>query len=47
MELYDPRKWVSDPYGLIGMVQSINPAWAMEGFDPVLGGLASQCVIIL
>ncbi|KAF6165022.1 hypothetical protein GIB67_010878 [Kingdonia uniflora] len=26
--LYGPGIWVSDPYGLTGKVQSVNPAWA-------------------
>ncbi|KAM0941025.1 Photosystem II CP47 reaction center protein [Dioscorea sansibarensis] len=41
--LYGPGIWVSDPYGLTGKVQSINPAWGVEGSDPfVLGGIASH-----
>ncbi|KAL4394146.1 hypothetical protein AHAS_Ahas02G0122800 [Arachis hypogaea] len=41
--LYGPGIWVSDPYGLTGRVQSVNPAWGVEGFDPfVLGGIASH-----
>ncbi|KAG6738526.1 hypothetical protein POTOM_058146 [Populus tomentosa] len=41
--LYGPGIWVSDPYGLIGKVQSVNPAWGVEGFDPfVPGGIASH-----
>ncbi|KAL4306300.1 hypothetical protein AHAS_Ahas16G0164500 [Arachis hypogaea] len=41
--LYGPRIWVSDPYGLTGRVQSVNPAWGVEGFDPfVPGGIASH-----
>ncbi|KAM0931964.1 Photosystem II CP47 reaction center protein [Dioscorea sansibarensis] len=41
--LYGPGIWVSDPYGLTGKVQSINPAWGVEGFDPfVPGGIASH-----
>ena len=40
--LYGPGIWVSDPYGLTGKVQSVEPVWGMEGFDPfVLGGIAS------
>ncbi|KAL8157154.1 hypothetical protein AgCh_002021 [Apium graveolens] len=35
--------WVSDPYGLTGKVQSVNPAWGVEGFDPFIpGGIASH-----
>ncbi|PHT34497.1 Photosystem II CP47 reaction center protein [Capsicum baccatum] len=41
--LYGPGIWVSDPYGLMGKVQPVNPAWGVEGFDPfVLGGIASH-----
>ena len=25
---------MSDPYGLIGEVESVNPAWDVKGFDP-------------
>ncbi|XP_042505363.1 uncharacterized protein LOC122081978 [Macadamia integrifolia] len=38
-----PQAAVSDPCGLTGKVQPVNPAWGMEGFDPfVLGGIASH-----
>ncbi|MCD7460981.1 hypothetical protein HAX54_044948 [Datura stramonium] len=41
--LYGPGIWVSDPYGLMGKVQPVNPAWGVEGFDPfVPGGIASH-----
>ncbi|WMV57573.1 hypothetical protein MTR67_050958 [Solanum verrucosum] len=30
--LYGPEIWVSDPYGLTGKVQPVNPAWGVEGF---------------
>lgn len=41
--LYGPGIWVSDPYGLTGRVQAVNPAWGVEGFDPfVPGGIASS-----
>ncbi|KAM0023512.1 putative photosystem antenna protein [Helianthus debilis subsp. tardiflorus] len=41
--LYGPGIWVSDPYGLTGKVQSVNPSWGVEGFDPfVSGGIASH-----
>ncbi|KAL0903038.1 hypothetical protein M5K25_028276 [Dendrobium thyrsiflorum] len=30
--LYGPGIWVSDPYGLTGKVQSVNPAWGAEAF---------------
>ncbi|XXG73057.1 hypothetical protein AAC387_Pa07g2038 [Persea americana] len=44
--LYGPGIWVSDPYGLTGKVQSVNPAWAAEGFDPfVPGGIASHHIV--
>ncbi|PHT94654.1 Photosystem II CP47 reaction center protein [Capsicum annuum] len=40
---YGPGIWVSDPYGLMGKVQPVNPAWGVEGFDPfVPGGIASH-----
>ncbi|CAN1354198.1 Photosystem II CP47 reaction center protein [Linum perenne] len=32
--LYGPGIWVSDPYGLTGKVEAVNPAWGVEGFDP-------------
>ncbi|KAI3668656.1 hypothetical protein L1987_88335 [Smallanthus sonchifolius] len=28
--LYGPGIWVSDPYGLTGKVQSVNPSWGVE-----------------
>ncbi|KAF3663428.1 Photosystem II CP47 reaction center protein [Capsicum annuum] len=41
--LYGPGIWVSDPYGLMGKVKPVNPAWGMEGFNPfVPGGIASH-----
>jgi photosystem II CP47 chlorophyll apoprotein len=41
--LYGPSIWVSDPYGLTGKLQAVNPAWGAEGFDPfILGGIASH-----
>ena len=41
--LYGPGIWVSDPYGLTGRVQAVNPAWGVSGFDPfVPGGIASH-----
>ncbi|KAJ3673517.1 hypothetical protein LUZ61_022096 [Rhynchospora tenuis] len=41
--LYGPGIWVSDPYGLTGKVQAVNPAWGVDGFDPfVPGGIASH-----
>ncbi|KAI5677285.1 hypothetical protein M9H77_08235 [Catharanthus roseus] len=41
--LYGLGILVSDPYGLIGKVQPVNPAWGVEGFDPfVPGGIASH-----
>ncbi|CAN6455192.1 unnamed protein product [Victoria cruziana] len=32
--LYGPGIWVSDPCGLTGKVQPVNPLWGAEGFDP-------------
>ncbi|KAL0427618.1 UNVERIFIED_CONTAM: Photosystem II CP47 reaction center protein, partial [Sesamum latifolium] len=41
--LYGPGIWVSDPYGLTGKVQPVNPSWSVEGFDPfVPGGITSH-----
>ncbi|PIN26955.1 hypothetical protein CDL12_00277 [Handroanthus impetiginosus] len=41
--LYSLGIWVSDPYGLTGKVQPVNPSWGVEGFDPfVPGGIASH-----
>ncbi|KAL8227396.1 hypothetical protein R6Q59_000137, partial [Mikania micrantha] len=41
--LYGPGIWVSDPYGLTGKVQSVNPSWGVERFDPfVPRGIASH-----
>jgi len=35
--------WVSDPYGLTGRVQAVNPPCGVEGFDPFgPGGIASH-----
>jgi photosystem II CP47 chlorophyll apoprotein len=34
---------VSDPYGLIGKIQPVDPTWGVKGFDPfVLRGIASH-----
>ncbi|KAK4375022.1 hypothetical protein RND71_005699 [Anisodus tanguticus] len=42
-DLYGPEIWVSDPYGLTGKVQPVNPVWGVEGFDPfVPRGIASH-----
>ncbi|PHT28656.1 Photosystem II CP47 reaction center protein [Capsicum baccatum] len=41
--LYGPGIGVSNPYGLTGKVQPINPVWGVEGFDPfVPRGIASH-----
>ncbi|KAH0781094.1 hypothetical protein KY290_000692 [Solanum tuberosum] len=41
--LYGPGIWVSNPYGLTGKVQPVNPTWGVEGFDPfVPRGIASH-----
>lgn len=41
--LYGTEIWVSDPYGLIGRVQAVSPAWGVEGFDSfVLSIIASH-----
>ncbi|TYH83309.1 hypothetical protein ES332_D02G124000v1 [Gossypium tomentosum] len=41
--LYGPGIWVSDPYGLTGKVQPVNPVWGVEGFDHfVPRGIASH-----
>ncbi|KAH0773806.1 hypothetical protein KY290_010943 [Solanum tuberosum] len=45
--LYGPGILVSDPYGLTGKVQLVNPAWGVEGFDPfVLGGITSHHIAV-
>ncbi|KAL1333895.1 hypothetical protein AAHE18_11G136800 [Arachis hypogaea] len=44
--LYGPGIWVSDPYGLTGRVQSVNPAWGVEGFDPFVPGGNSPLIIL-
>ncbi|XLU77025.1 hypothetical protein S245_000446, partial [Arachis hypogaea] len=45
--LYGPGIWVSDPYGLIGRVQSVNSAWGVEGSDPfVPGEIASHHIAV-
>ncbi|CAH1423178.1 unnamed protein product [Lactuca virosa] len=42
-----PRIWVSDPYGLTGKVQAVNPSWGVEGFDPfVPGGITSHHIAV-
>ncbi|MBA0637046.1 hypothetical protein Godav_029569, partial [Gossypium davidsonii] len=44
--LYGPGIWVSDPYGLTGKVQPVNPACGVEGFDPfVPGGIGSHHIV--
>ncbi|CAH1440745.1 unnamed protein product [Lactuca virosa] len=41
--LYGPGIWVSNPYGLTGKVQAVNPSWGVEGFDPFVPvGIASH-----
>jgi photosystem II CP47 chlorophyll apoprotein len=32
--LFGPGMWVSDPYGLSGHVEAVNPVWDARGFDP-------------
>ncbi|KAI0513432.1 hypothetical protein KFK09_009453 [Dendrobium nobile] len=45
--IYGLGIWVYDPYGLTGNVQSINPSWGAEGFDPfVQGGIASHHISV-
>ncbi|WMV59122.1 hypothetical protein MTR67_052507 [Solanum verrucosum] len=45
--LYGPGIWVSDPYGLMGKVQPVNPVWGVEDFDPfVPGGIASHHIAV-
>ena len=37
--------WMSNPYGLIGQVQSVSPAWGAEDFDPFVSeGIASHYI---
>ena len=41
--VFGPGIWVSDPYGLEGSIQAVDPAWGPEGFDPFnAGGIASH-----
>eukprot|EP00899_Mesostigma_viride_P020419 jgi/Mesvir1/28379/Mv06718-RA.1 len=41
--LFGPGIWVSDPYGITGRVQPIEPSWGADGFDPFNpGGIASH-----
>jgi photosystem II CP47 chlorophyll apoprotein len=45
--LYGPGIWVSDPYGLTRKIQSVDPEWGAEGFDPfVLGGITSHHIAV-
>ncbi|PHT45096.1 Photosystem II CP47 reaction center protein [Capsicum baccatum] len=45
--LYAPEIWVPDPYGLTGKVQTVNPAWDVEVFDPfVLRGITYHDIIV-
>ncbi|RYR79570.1 hypothetical protein Ahy_A01g004372 [Arachis hypogaea] len=45
--MYGPGIWVSDPYGLIARVQSVNSAWGVEGSDPfVPGEIASHHIAV-
>jgi photosystem II CP47 chlorophyll apoprotein len=47
MGLYGLGIWVSDPYGLTGKIQLVDPTWGDEGFDPfVLGGIASHHIAV-
>ncbi|TYH83710.1 hypothetical protein ES332_D02G149300v1 [Gossypium tomentosum] len=36
--LYGPGIWVSDPYGLTGKVQPVNPAWGVEASHHIAAG---------
>ncbi|MBA0612977.1 hypothetical protein Godav_013505, partial [Gossypium davidsonii] len=41
--LYGPGIWVSDPYGLTGKVQPVNPMWGVKAFDHFVSrGIASH-----
>mgnify|MGYP001585498620 CR=1 FL=1 len=41
--LYGPGIWVSDPFGITGSIQTIEPSWGPDGFDPFNpGGIASH-----
>jgi photosystem II CP47 chlorophyll apoprotein len=35
---FGPGMWVSDPYGLTGQVQPVEPSWGAAGFDPYNAG---------
>jgi len=44
--LFGPGIWVLDPYGLIGKVQPIAPAWGAKGFDPFVSrGVVSHHIV--
>nr|AYC63837.1 photosystem II CP47 chlorophyll apoprotein [Dichotomosiphon tuberosus] len=41
--LFGPGIWVSDPFGITGSIQTIEPSWGPDGFDPFNpGGIASH-----
>nr|AEW12964.2 photosystem II CP47 chlorophyll apoprotein [Colacium vesiculosum] len=33
--IFGPGIWVSDPYGISGSIQHVEPVWGAEGFDPL------------
>ncbi|MBA0648176.1 hypothetical protein Goklo_015947, partial [Gossypium klotzschianum] len=44
--LYGPGIWVSDPYGLTGKVQPVNPMWGVKAFDHFVSrGIASHHIV--
>jgi photosystem II CP47 chlorophyll apoprotein len=43
MGIFGPGIWVSDPYGLSGHIEKVDPEWGIKGFDPSKpGGIASH-----
>ncbi|KAI5424294.1 hypothetical protein KIW84_030475 [Lathyrus oleraceus] len=45
--MFGPGIWVFDPYRLTGRVQSVNPAWGVDGLDPFIpGGITSHHIAV-
>ncbi|HCX52725.1 MAG TPA: photosystem II chlorophyll-binding protein CP47, partial [Synechococcus sp. UBA9887] len=32
--VFGPGMWVSDPYGITGHLEAVQPSWGPEGFNP-------------
>jgi photosystem II CP47 chlorophyll apoprotein len=43
-DLYCPRIWVSDFYGLTEKIQTVNPAWGVDGFDPFVNEMCTKLI---